>query len=934
METIKLDLIPGKKMPSLHASQYDDGRDYHIDLTENRVPYVLDGTETISLTVRKCDNTLVTMDIANTFADKSYIEFRTTEQMNACAGFNYGEITLEKNGTQISSLNFYLQVEGAPDEGGITSQSEINNLKRQVHDAVVEELEDHGAEETGYDNTESGLEATNVQDAIDEVNTKIENIPSVDAYTKEETDNKFATKTALQTVANAVSSKADATTTSEALGQLTEAVNGKADKSDTYTKTQIDEMVNPTSVASGAVAKLFTSITNPLISIEADITGTDTGTGSQTPDNPHVITKFSELILKHYADNVADADTVTIALGDSYYRGKVVITDKGNGYASVRLTATHRAKVLDSSCISNVSWYGTWYQLALNDVLSDKPARLVSGLLTWTSDKLKPIHNYNRADEAGNYITLINNGLSVAVSIPNCTTQAQAKDFISNNTIVFCYELATPIEIDLPDISSIVAFSGENNLLANSGDIKVEYKNSITDVSYEMEERIDSFEAETEQYVDEKTKHSLEIKTFKFASSNSPNATNKNLCFVCGKWINKEGEIPDYVGYLFVDEDTQKYYYTSDLSQEPQFLFDWDSTLVGGDVCKLYQPTITADGDVIFLKDHVRHNPVVYPAGDYSHPYVVDFGANKKPYAWLVSSSVVQFEDGSFVFGDYAYHSLEDEQNDDRRIIWRVTKPYSNPANWVQAHSFKHVYYSSLQSDEPDNEIGHIHAIMYDFYADDLYCTTGDIDRHCRMWISTDKGITWSAVPNAVGTTENTTRSAEGQKWRMTNGVFTKDAIWWGTDAEKPYHKLWKCTRALSGHIDFDTLTEVADLEIPALPNNYSQRTYITALMRDPDGLLLIDRGEPRPDKLDLRFYDFASGKVEIVRTFERASTDVSDLEPNTRIGLCQQATTVYQPQTLYGVITGGGKVVRPNVTSEFNNSKANYVGALIMRLK
>ena len=142
METIKLDLIPGKKMPSLHASQYDDGRDYHIDLTENRVPYTLDGTETISLTVRKCDNTLVTMDVANTFADKSYIEFRTTEQCNACSGFNYGEITLEKNGTQISSLNFYLQVEGAPDEGGITSQSDINNLNRQITDEVDRILPD------------------------------------------------------------------------------------------------------------------------------------------------------------------------------------------------------------------------------------------------------------------------------------------------------------------------------------------------------------------------------------------------------------------------------------------------------------------------------------------------------------------------------------------------------------------------------------------------------------------------------------------------------------------------------------------------------------------------------------------------------------------------------------------------------------------------
>ena len=244
MEKIKLDLIPSGKMPSLHASQYDDGRDYHIDLTENRAPYTLDGTETISLTVRKCDNTLVTMDIANTFADKSYIEFRTTEQMNACAGFNYGEITIEKNGTQISSLNFYLQVEGAPDEGGIQSQSEINNLKRQVHDAVVEELEDNGASETGYDNTESGLEATNVQDAIDE----LASATPEDVYTKEETDDKFATKTALEEVAGDIPTKTsdlqndsgfttidDSETANNkawSSEKINDALNGKANESD------------------------------------------------------------------------------------------------------------------------------------------------------------------------------------------------------------------------------------------------------------------------------------------------------------------------------------------------------------------------------------------------------------------------------------------------------------------------------------------------------------------------------------------------------------------------------------------------------------------------------------------------------------------------------------------------------------------------------
>ena len=206
METIKLDLIPGKKLQSLHASQYDKETGKRLELCENRVPYELDGTETLSIIVRKVDNTLVSMDVANVFGGKTYVDFLTTEQMCACAGYNFGELRIERNGERLGTGNFYLCVEEAPDEGGIQSQSEINNLARQVHDFVVEELEDNGASETGYDNTESGLEATNVQDAIDEVNTKIENIPSVDAYTKEETDDKFATKTATE---EALAEKAD-----------------------------------------------------------------------------------------------------------------------------------------------------------------------------------------------------------------------------------------------------------------------------------------------------------------------------------------------------------------------------------------------------------------------------------------------------------------------------------------------------------------------------------------------------------------------------------------------------------------------------------------------------------------------------------------------------------------------------------------------------
>ena len=242
METIKLDLIPGKKMPSLHASQFDDGRAYHIDLTENRVPYVLDGTETISVIVRKCDNTLVSMDIANTFANKSYLEFEVTEQMTACSGFNYGEIILEKNGDRLGSLNFYLVVETAPDENGITSQSEIKNLERQVHDIVVEELADNGAEETGYDNTESGLDATNVQDAIDELANK----PSVDAYTKQESDEKYATKTELEDKADvsAIPTKTSDLQNDSGFAQIDDS---EESASKTYSSEKIEAVVKPIS---------------------------------------------------------------------------------------------------------------------------------------------------------------------------------------------------------------------------------------------------------------------------------------------------------------------------------------------------------------------------------------------------------------------------------------------------------------------------------------------------------------------------------------------------------------------------------------------------------------------------------------------------------------------------------------------------------------
>ena len=191
METIKLDLIPGKKMPSLHASQYDEGREHGIDLFENGVAYKLDGTETLTINERKGDDCICSLDIENAFAETNHIVFASTEQMCAVWGNNLCELVIKKGDVSIGTLNFILEIEPSPTEGGIESESEISNLERQITEITEQVIGD-------------------------------------DYYTAEQTD---------EAIATAIEGKADKTYVDTELGK-------KADKTDTYTKTEVDSSLN------------------------------------------------------------------------------------------------------------------------------------------------------------------------------------------------------------------------------------------------------------------------------------------------------------------------------------------------------------------------------------------------------------------------------------------------------------------------------------------------------------------------------------------------------------------------------------------------------------------------------------------------------------------------------------------------------------------
>ena len=171
MERIKLDLVPGGCKPILHASQYDIGRQWWIELLNNGVPYVLQEDDVVEYEIRKGDGLVVTGSIAY-IPGATYVILVSTEQMCAIYGSNLGELKISSNGAEIGTGNFILDVEKAT-TGGEKSKSVIWDLQAQVDDCTQKALENIGAKGLPFDNEDTDLEATNTEDAIKEVNVKV-----------------------------------------------------------------------------------------------------------------------------------------------------------------------------------------------------------------------------------------------------------------------------------------------------------------------------------------------------------------------------------------------------------------------------------------------------------------------------------------------------------------------------------------------------------------------------------------------------------------------------------------------------------------------------------------------------------------------------------------------------------------------------------------
>jgi len=135
--------------------------------------------------------------------------------------------------------------------------------------------------------------------------------------------------------------------------------------------------------------------------------------------------------------------------------------------------------------------------------------------------------------------------------------------------------------------------------------------------------------------------------------------------------------------------------------------------------------------------------------------------------------------DGTVLYGEYA-------MNLDRSLPIAVYRSDDRAETFIKVHEF-----------DP-GDVRHIHFVQWDPFDECLWMGTGDADKECRLYRSVDQGVSWEVV-------------GEGsQLWRTIGLVFTRDYLYWGTDAGSDAGTTPNCiVRLARSTSDIEKLVEV-----------------------------------------------------------------------------------------------------------------------------
>ncbi len=192
----------------------------------------------------------------------------------------------------------------------------------------------------------------------------------------------------------------------------------------------------------------------PVKSLIVNITGTNTGEGEVSPDNPYTITAFDTVIIKNDVSSVTQK-TYTIQLGETVYEGTLNVL-------SGELTINKAIDVYDGSVDED------WILQSINqyDIANFTIGRTPNQYI-----------ESNRFEEQSSSIAqtttegfYASTNFYFRINKSRAETVSDFRTWLSNNNVVMVYELQTPIVINLTPIE-VRTLLGENNIYANCGDI-------------------------------------------------------------------------------------------------------------------------------------------------------------------------------------------------------------------------------------------------------------------------------------------------------------------------------------------------------------------------------------------------------------------------------------------------------------------------------
>lgn len=443
-QKIELNLIPKKcEQPVVfYASQYETARPFIAVLKWGDSEFAPGVDYHAEIDIRKNDDNLVviTDDVS---IDNNEVSVILPVQALTCIGKNLGQVKIyAADDNLIAALNFILEVQADPLAGGVTSETAIDNLESQIEDIATEVIgEDY------YNKTETDALLADKAD-------KSELPDMTNYYTKTQTDDLLYEKADYSELSNYYKKY-----------EVNNFLNAKVDKttlqSDYYDadyistqfarKTFVEDYVDATAKASGNPCTFDTAKYHTLIpALTANIV---CGGGGGTPSTPIPLVGHSSLNLD------VNGDTFTVQFGQTVYGG---VYDK-----SGRLTITH--KVVDLGTL-DYAYYGGRFN-------TTGPIADLGGELSGDYYVNVICDSYAKSAGGENNTFFVYSNKYVYLYNSDYTDAAAFKASLSG--VYLCYELATPIVIDVPSIS-VFAENGVNNIVSDcGGDVNVSYKDTI-----------------------------------------------------------------------------------------------------------------------------------------------------------------------------------------------------------------------------------------------------------------------------------------------------------------------------------------------------------------------------------------------------------------------------------------------------------------------